>query len=84
MEQILGEHVEPEPIDLGAFRLRLRIRVHVAHIPITQNRAYAASQLVDLSEKLAKASGSVSQTRAPIPQLPKDEKANAATKVHLR
>lgn len=53
------------------------------HTLTMQNRAYAASQLVDLSEKLAKASGSVSQTRAPIPQLPKDEKATAATKVRL-
>lgn len=55
----------------------------LAHSPPPQNRAYAASQLVDLSEKLAKAAGSVPQTRAPIPQLPKDEKSSVLTKVRV-
>lgn len=85
MEQVLGEHVEPEPFDLGACQTFLIYFPHVTYRAYTsfdlQNRAYAASQLVDLSEKLAKAAGSVTSTRAPIPALPKDEKSNSTSKV---
>lgn len=35
-----------------------------------QNRAYAASQLSDLAQKLAKAQSGVSSSRAPVPSLP--------------
>jgi len=41
--------------------------------PLISNRAYAASQLADLSQKLMKAQSAVSSTRAQIPKL-KDEK----------
>ena len=39
-----------------------------------KNRAYAASQLADLAQKLAKAQSSITSTRASLPKLPKDEK----------
>ena len=35
-----------------------------------QNRAYAASQLNDLAQKLAKSQAGIANSRAPIPSLP--------------
>ncbi|KAH8116206.1 Mov34-domain-containing protein [Phellopilus nigrolimitatus] len=42
--------------------------------PLISNRAYAASQLSDLAQKLGKAQSTVVNTRASIPRPPKDEK----------
>lgn len=50
-----------------------------------QNRAYAVSQIVDLHQKLSKAQGSVSNTRAPMPTLKgQEEKASSVPKVEYR
>ncbi|KAH9036863.1 JAB1/Mov34/MPN/PAD-1 ubiquitin protease-domain-containing protein, partial [Lactarius pseudohatsudake] len=49
--------------------------------PLISNRAYAASQLTDLHQKLTKAATNVAQTKPIIPALPSTgEKANATTK----
>lgn len=49
--------------------------------PLISNRAYAVSQIVDLHQKLSKAQGSVSNTRAPMPTLKgQEEKASSVPK----
>ena len=46
-----------------------------------QNRAYAASQLTDLHQKLTKAAGNVPQTKPIVPPLPPGEKGSSSSKV---
>ncbi|KAI0037538.1 Mov34-domain-containing protein [Auriscalpium vulgare] len=48
--------------------------------PLISNRAYAASQLSDLHQKLTKAAGSVSQTKPIIPSLP-DKASTSKTEI---
>jgi hypothetical protein len=52
-----------------------------AYIFSTQNRAYAASQLTDLHQKLTKAAGNVPQTKPIVPPLPPGEKGSSSSKV---
>ena len=47
----------------------------------TQNRAYAASQLTDLHQKLTKAASNVPQTKPIVPPLPPGEKGSSSSKV---
>lgn len=47
------------------------------HFP-TQNRAYAASQLTDLHQKLTKAASNVPQTKPIVPPLPPGEKGSSS------
>lgn len=44
----------------------------------TQNRAYAASQLTDLHQKLTKAASNVPQTKPIVPPLPPGEKGSSS------
>lgn len=46
-----------------------------------QNRAYAASQLTDLHQKLTKAASNVPQTKPIVPPLPPGEKGSSSSKV---
>ena len=48
----------------------------------TQNRAYAASQLTDLHQKLTKAASNVPQTKPVVPPLPPGEKGSSSSKVN--
>lgn len=61
----MGEHFEPKPAYFGSLQvgLYLLIRYSLTRDVLSQNRAYAASQLGDLAAKLAKAQSSTS-TRA--------------------
>lgn len=52
----------------------------VSQSALISNRAYAASQLTDLQEKLAKAQSAVSSTRAPPPALRDDKSAKKEEK----
>ena len=65
------------------FSRRFYVKVQIQFLIFgTQNRAYAASQLVDLHQKLAKAAGNVPHTK-PVPPTTKDEVLLTASKVCL-
>ncbi|TDL24536.1 Mov34-domain-containing protein [Rickenella mellea] len=50
--------------------------------PLISNRAYAASQLSDLQQKLTKAQSSVTSSRAPVPQVKDKKMSLLAAKVY--
>jgi hypothetical protein len=81
MEQVLGEHLEPESSYFGESHRKM-IVLPKRFTLAKQNRAYAVSQLSDLHQKLSRAQSTVHSTRATPPTLKgeKDKEAKLGVK----